>query len=154
MIGGSEERKNEVMAGMHSTKNDGHTCTLDESNSFMMTNQPKNAYLTPKRRENLIEELKKSKNIWDGLIGGQMKKGDKHTRWHAPQLSTSPSLLSDHVEACMKDYIAIVQERYPDLKYVRYNILKTAPNAKSQYAGCGETLHADFLDEVHERQYL
>ena len=116
VIGGNEERKNEVMAGKHSTKNDGHTCTLDESNSFMMTNQPKNAYLTPKRRENLIDELKKSKNIWDGLIGGQMKKGDKHTRWHVPQLSTSHSLLSDQVEACMKDYIAIVQERYPDLK--------------------------------------
>ena len=141
VIGGSEERKEEVMA-------DEDRCTLGGSNTFMMM-KPKNA-LTPKRRQKLIGELKKLKHmdIWDGLIGG--KYGDKDNRWHAAKLSSFPELLG-HVEECMKDYVAIVQKRYPDLKYVQYNVLKTAPRAKSQYVGCGETLHADFLDKVHER---
>lgn len=102
-----------------------------------MVDRPNDAYLTPQKIENLITELKRCNNIWEGLIGGKVKGDDTCTRWHAPKLSERRPMLLDHIKTCMQDYVVIVQKRYPDLKHVRYNILKTAPNEPSQYAGSG-----------------
>ena len=54
------------------------------------------------------------------------------------------------VEKALKGYIAIVQGRYPALKYFKVGALKSLPGAKSQYVGHGGRLHSDYPQSVEE----
>jgi hypothetical protein len=55
------------------------------------------------------------------------------------------------VEKCMSRYIQYVQEEHPALKHYKLSVLKSVPNAKSQYELTNNRLHSDYPHGVNQR---
>ena len=102
---------------------------------------------------NMIEEILREfkiaenndKNLWHNITGGNNKR-----KW-IPNFHTMKHVtLKVIIEKALSGYIKIVQERYPNLKYVKVGALKSLPRAESQYEGHGKKLHTDYPQSVEE----
>lgn len=59
--------------------------------------------------------------------------------WYYPQLKENPQL-HDAVQTSWSWYVEQIQQKYPDLKHIKFGIIKLGPKAKSQYSGHSERL--------------
>lgn len=77
---------------------------------------------------------------WTKLAGGE------DSRHYLPNLSIDPKLsgLYSEVEAACKGAVAYARSRQPELKYLKYSVLRTQPGAPSQYFGTENRLHQDW----------
>ena len=53
---------------------------------------------------------------------------------------------------CLSGYFKIVNDRYPKLIYNKVTVLKSYPQAISQYEGCGNKLHTDYDESVNHKE--
>jgi len=77
--------------------------------------------------------------LWKPVYGGH------DMRFHAPHLETKFPSLHLRVKEHMKWYVGRVQNMYPTLIHVKYNLLLSKPNAPEQ------GLHFDYMDHTTKK---
>ena len=110
---------------------------------------PQQPWMKSEDVNRLVELLKLApKRFFQNTAGG--RDGSKNVRQYAKNLSEYKEI-HDLVEKCMSRYILWVQEKYPALKHYKLSVLKSSPEAKSQYELCNDRLHSDYPHSVNLR---
>ena len=127
----------------------------DDRPPFMLfMDNPQSPYIDDSDKRELMRLLEQdSHSMFAGLVGGRI--GGVTQRHYTSNLKSFPDVYN-LVERCMSRYIAEVQTKYPKLKHYKLAVVRSAPNAKSQYEGNQNRLHSDYdcivnLRPPHER---
>ena len=103
-------------------------------------------------KQELMTLLEQGSDImFHGLRGGQI--GGATHRHYTKDLKSFPDVYK-LVQRCMAGYIGYVQSMYPKLKYYKLAVVRSEPNAKSQYEGNDYRLHTDYDCIVNARPPL
>jgi len=122
---------------------------------MLFMDNPQSPYMDDSDKRELMRLLleKGSDSMFAGLVGGRF--GGVTQRHYTSNLKSFPDVYN-LVERCMSRYIAEVQKKYPKLTHYKLAVVRSAPNAKSQYEGNQNRLHSDYdcivnLRPPHER---
>jgi hypothetical protein len=80
---------------------------------------------------------------WDPLVGN-----NNSDRMYYPNLQKNVKLYKV-IQDAVKWYLSEIKDKYPSLTISSLGLLKSAPNAQSQYDGCSQRLHSDYPSDVN-----
>ena len=131
-----------------------HVCTMSNVNCYGVPDDrcvmelcvPAQTWGSSDLLKDIHQDLTKFSD-WHDLTGG----GKGTDRVYLPTLETDPKLapLCEKVKTAARPYVKWLHARYPKLRHLRYGLIKTLPNGRSQYELHGNRTHADFGNTVY-----